>query len=92
MCVACRDLPRKGPFDCEGCEYQKPDILPRNHPVVWVYERLAPGLIDGMGGVNLPGIEAGFKILRVPPLARPEILQKLLILISESRKKVTENG
>lgn len=60
--------------------------------MVWVYERLAATLIDGLGGVNLPGIEAGFRVLQVPPRARPEILQKLLILTREMQKKDGVDG
>jgi hypothetical protein len=85
-------MPGGGPPDCEGCDNRRPQSLPRNLPVVWVYERLASALIDGMGGVNLPGIEAGFRILKVPVPARPEILQKLLILAGEIRKKGENDG
>lgn len=66
--------------------------MPRNLPVFWVYERLASTLIDGMGGVTLPGIEAGLRILQVPARARPEILDKLLILARERQKKDGDNG
>jgi hypothetical protein len=66
--------------------------MPRNLPAVWVYERLASTLMDGLGGVNLPGIESGLRILQVPLRARPEILQKLLLLARESQKKDGDDG
>jgi hypothetical protein len=66
--------------------------MPRNLPAAWVYERLASVLIDGLGGINLPGIEAGLRVLQVPVRARPEILQKLLLLARESQKKDGDDG
>jgi hypothetical protein len=60
--------------------------------VVWVYERLAGTLVDGMGGINLPGIEAGLRLLQTPARARPEILQKMLILAREILKKDGTDG
>jgi hypothetical protein len=64
----------------------------RNQPVVWVYHRLSAAVVDGMGGINLPGIEAGLRLLQIPVRARPEILQKLLILIAELQKRDKADG
>jgi hypothetical protein len=56
--------------------------LPGNLPAWSFFCRLAPGLVDGLGGVNLAGLEAGFRQLGVPEAARQELLEKLLILLA----------
>jgi hypothetical protein len=56
--------------------------LPGNLPAWSFFCRLAPGLVDGLGGVNLAGLEAGFRQLGVPEVARQELLEKLLILLA----------
>jgi hypothetical protein len=49
-----------------------------------VYQNLGgAALMDGWGGINVQGMEAGFRLLHIPATARPEIFQKLMILARE---------
>lgn len=51
-------------------------------------------MIDGMGGVNVPGIKAGLDELAVPRETRAVIFRKLLILAQGlvSQPKGEANG
>ena len=72
---------------CEGCAQQQPAVAPGNSLAWQVYCRLAPGLRDGWGAVNLAGLEAGFRNLCLPARARPELQDKLVIILAGSLRE-----
>lgn len=67
-------------MDCEGCEYARPPVLMGNLSVKWVFDRLAPALTDGLGGISVGNIIAGLQGLGIPRQAWPHLLNRLLLL------------
>ena len=54
--------------------------------VGWLVDRLGPGLWDGMGGVNVGGIEAALRMLGVPEECRPPLFERILRFAGERLK------
>lgn len=63
-----------------------------NLTAAWALEKLLPALFDGMGGVNVQGIEAGLRLLQLPESLRENIFQKLLLLAATLREKEADGG
>jgi hypothetical protein len=72
-------------MDCVGCPQAQPVVAPGNLGVWWFYRHSAPLLRDGLGGISGPGIETALRLLGAPAAGRPEMLRKLLILLSETQ-------
>lgn len=65
-------------------------MVPGNFLAWMVWVRLEAAIFDGMGGININGIEAGLRLLEIPHRSRPELFVKLMTLargILEQRRK-----
>jgi hypothetical protein len=77
-------------WSCEGCDQEQPGVAPGNLLAWLTWVKLEAAIFDGMGGINISGIEAGLRLLEIPRSVRPELFSKLLLLcrgILEKRQK-----
>jgi len=58
--------------------------------LAWV--KLRAAIFDGMGGINITGIEAGLRLLEIPRRIRPELFSKLMSLARGILERRQENG
>jgi hypothetical protein len=77
----CRQTHWQDPaWSCEGCEQEQPGVVPGNLLTWLAWVKLEAAIFDGMGGININGIEAGLRLLEIPLRSRPELFSKLMIL------------
>jgi hypothetical protein len=65
-------------------------VVPGNLLAWLAWVKLEAAIFDGMGGINIAGIEAGLRLLEIPRSVRPELFSKLMTLargILERRRK-----
>ena len=85
VCEDCRTGNRlwQREIDCSDCTMRIPRLTRQNRIIFHVFQKLGGGVRDGFGGINVPGIEAGLRILGVPTTERGWMFESIMTLLSE---------
>ena len=59
-----------------------PKFDPEDSLVVYLFNRILPGLSNGMGGYNFQAIDSILDKYRINREAQPELYDKILVMIS----------
>jgi len=91
-CDECRRGIKKGIIETlkcetdEGCKTEQ--LLPGNLLAWDVIALIAPGLIDGFGGVSFAAIEFAFKRFRVEPWEEIPLTEKIMVYVEEKMEHI----
>ena len=75
---------------CPTKEVPKPS--PENERFWQLFQRMLPGLPNGMGGWNVQVIETVMNLYQVPPGQRPIIWDKCLAVITVLQEMASKNN